>query len=310
LADKLIAFMQWEEGDSGLGDALNPTYSNEEAKSSAALSSATDTSLLLYQFRHFEVTRSSAKLLLLLIQSNQTSLSNWTLVWYILGCLRDCTLLPKEMVMDVDVDLLPPNIREDFEGMLLDLDRTTFDNGKPKAPKKVKRQSSSILSLQGLGEVFFGGGGGSDDGGGSRSSPDGVSDVATYHAELAQYKHVFKLGAVSARWDSGYEDVASPAPLSPVASGRSSLPTSPPQRGASVATATAAEVARSGSGSRLAAAMDIVEASESAQPLPVTGSAGSSRSGGGESVRKSTTRFKVIPPYSVVDGGMTMDDIR
>lgn len=234
-----------------------------------------EASLLLYQLRHFESARASTATLLALIQTSQAAIGDWTLVWYFLGCLRDCAVLPKELVLEVDTDLLPPHIREDFELALLDIDRKAFDQQKPVAPKKVKRQTSSLLSLQGLGEALFGGAEPQDDAAAdssSRSAEGGAADTSeSYNADLADFKHVFKLDAVSARWDAGYEfaatggGAASPGPLGAG------------EEGAGVGFAyTGAPPSQPNSPVRSAAIL----------------------------------QQKGIPAFSIVDGGMTVEELR
>lgn len=264
LANKVLAFLRWDASAHGLpeSDALRSQSSVRSPLTDGAIA---DSALLLYQLRHFESARISAFTLLTLIQSSQAAIGNWSLVWYFLGGLRDCAILPKEMVQDVDVDLLPPNIREEFELALLDIDCAAFEQQKPVAPKKVKRQNTSLLSLQGLGEALFGGAEGDD----SRTdSPlqEGLADEA-YNAELVDFKHAFKLDAVSARWDAGYEFVTT--------AGVASSPVDP--SGASDG------AVRTG-----------------VPPLH------ESRSGkNGLNLQQ-----KSIPAFSIVDGGMTVDELR
>lgn len=171
-----------------------------------------DPTMLMYQLRHFESTRLAVSTLLGVIQNNQAAITHWVLVWYFLGGLRDCAILPTEMVVDADEDLLPPNIREEFESLLISEDKRTFELNKPTPPKKVVRQPSSILSLQGLGEVFFGGSshGEEDDEPGDSPGGSPSSELGAYNAEIVEYKHIFKLNAISARWDSGYDSSVTP----------------------------------------------------------------------------------------------------
>ena len=234
-----------------------------------------DSSLLLYQLRHFESARSSASTFLNLVQNNQAFVASWSVVWYFLGALRDCGVLPKEMVVDVDADLLPPNVREEFEEVLLELDRKTFEQRKPVMPKRVRRQSSSILSLQGLGEALFGGGAGDD---GNDDSPgDGNSvEAESYNVEVVEFRHLFRLDAVSARWDSGYETA--------VAAGGAGH--------SGAADAGGAKSSRAGSPS---------------SPLPPLGRHRTSRKQLDAAARGTA---KTVPPFSIVDGGMTIEDLR
>jgi hypothetical protein len=215
VAEKLVRFLAWDSTP-GLEDAASKSSKRSPASPDSLSASglvAVDPAILLYQFRHFESARLATSTLLQSIQHNQAAITSWSVVWFFLGGLRDCGMLPKDMVLDPDVDLLPVNIREEFEATLMDTDRRAFDQHRPVAPKRVRRQSSSILSLQGLGEVFFGGSTGDSEEGGEDGAMDGSSSDAgfgTYNAELAEYKHLFKLDALSARWDAGYEETTTP----------------------------------------------------------------------------------------------------
>lgn len=168
-----------------------------------------DTDLLLYQFSHFEGARASATILLSIAHQYQSNFSNWLAVFYFLGCLRDCALIPKEIVVELeDDDILPPNIRLDFEHQLLELDKTIYEEIRPKLPKKVKRGSSSLLSLQGIGEVLFG----ADNA--TESNPAQVEEMKSsdnsqtneyLNPDMIEFQALFKFNAISRRWDDGYE---------------------------------------------------------------------------------------------------------
>jgi hypothetical protein len=277
VVEKLFDFVCWDAPVVGGGKKV--TSSGDAAKAEPGLM-LVDPAQLQYQFRHFESARLAASTLLTVVHNHQGHITQWAVVWFFLGGLRDCAMLPKEMVEDPDTDLLPFNIREEFEAVLLDADRRHFDQRRPLAPKRVRRQSSSILSLQGLGEVLFGGSAAvSEDG--EEDSPlagDSVKSdpgsFATYRTEVAAFKHLFHLDAVSARWDAGYEEGTE----------------SPRSQGTSLRAASGA----SGEGSQM-------------PPLPpAVGSAQKLRDAARSEVRDSNT----IPAFSIVDGGATMQDLR
>ena len=263
MANKLLAFLRWDAAALPLADSqssrtqLSSSSTHVPRLSEGAIA---DSALLLYQLRHFESARCSASTLLSLILSSQAAIGNWSVVWYFLGGLRDCAVLPKDMVLDVDADLLPPNIREEFELALLDIDRKAFEQGKPVAPKKVKRQNTSLLSLQGLGEALFGGAETSEEVHSNSPFEGALSANEDYNADLADFKHAFKLDAVSARWDAGYEAVSN------------------------------------GPGS----------------PRPVAGEEGSQKSDSESRIAKHAANLhqKAIPAFSIVDGGMTVEELR
>lgn len=283
MAEKFLSFLRW---DAAAADSHAPSQVGTLGQKAFTFDGTiADSSLLLYQLRHFESARSSASTFLNLIQNNQAYVASWSVVWYFLGGLRDCGVLPREMVVDVDADLLPPNVREEFEEVLLELDRKTFEQHRPIMPKRVRRQSSSILSLQGLGEALFGGA--SDDG--DQDSPgDGNSvEADAYNAELVGFKHLFRLDAVSARWDSGYEITQASA-------------------SASASTTRIASADASGAHSPGSSRANSPLPSSPLPPLPL-GRHRTSRDQMDAAVRATT---KTIPPFSIVDGGMTIEDLR
>jgi len=260
LANKLLAFLRWDATAHALTDLEVFRSQASSTHGPLAEGAIPDASLLLYQLRHFESARTSASTLLGLIQTSQAAIGDWALVWYFLGGLRDCAVLPKEMVLDVDTDLLPPNIREEFELALLDVDRKAFEQLKPVAPKKVKRQNTSLLSLQGLGEALFGGSDSSSEAARTDSPlQESLADEA-YSADLADFKHAFKLDAVSARWDSGYEFAGTTSGASP--------------------------------------------SSPAGTPLLPTGNDSMPNKS------RADLHQKAIPAFSIVDGGMTLEELR
>lgn len=230
----------------------------------------TEYDTMIHQFRHFDSAVSSATTLLSVIQTYQSTLSDWSIVWYFLGGLRDCSLIPKELIVEREADLLPPNIRLDFENKLIDIDKTVFEQTCPKQPKKIRKSSSSLLSLQGLGEALFGSDDrgaqdadkSADDGSGSDGSFNGSTD--SYNRDLSEFHTLFKLNAVSVRWDAGYEG------------GGMSSSTQP----------------REGN--------DVDDKSEKNK--------GSSNVTVSEQFQ--TLDENSIPPYSVLDGGLSVEDLR
>ncbi|KAJ1397908.1 hypothetical protein B484DRAFT_257034 [Ochromonadaceae sp. CCMP2298] len=142
VSEKLLAFLQWGESDLKGGAGWGAW----------GVCECVDPAVLLYQLRYFDSARASALALLQTVHAHQSAIPG-ALVWYVLGSLRDCALLPADMVVGSDPDPLPPNIREHFELVLLGIDQNAF---KPAPPRAVRRQSSSLLSLQGLGEALFG----------------------------------------------------------------------------------------------------------------------------------------------------------
>lgn len=109
----------------------------------------------------------------------------WSVIWYTLSTLRDSTILPKEMVLDPDTDLLPNQVRFDFEERL-----QYIANGMKKTQHKSPKKKVSILSLQGLGDAFFGTGGGTG-------------------TEEDEGQNTLSGGTSIGRWDEGYEEFPS-----------------------------------------------------------------------------------------------------
>lgn len=232
----------------------------------------TEHDTMIYQFRHFDSAVSSATTLLSIIQTYQSTLSDWSIVWYFLGGLRDCSLIPKELIVEREADVLPPNIRLDFENKLIDIDKTVFEQTCPKQPKKIRKSSSSLLSLQGLGEALFGSDDRStqdtdktvaDDGSGG----DGSSSTDSYNRDLAEFHTLFKLNAVSVRWDAGYEG-----------GGSSNVSSSKQQK-------------EGGDGNHKS------DKNKSSSNVTV-------------SEQFQTLDENSIPPYSVLDGGLSVEDLR
>lgn len=123
--------------------------------------------------------------LLQVVHNNPTYISqSWSTVWYALSQMRDCSLLPLEMVSEADPDLLPSRARLDFELRLLKAitgKKTTHTSAKSKVKK-----ATSILSF---GEFFFG------------SAQTDEDDSEPLNSPI-----VFKRSDVK-RWDSGFEEL-------------------------------------------------------------------------------------------------------
>lgn len=115
----------------------------------------------------------------------------WQAIWLLLVMLRDCTLLPGQMVIDDgegagDSDLLPPVCRAEFEMRLKAADVKALQAKRGRAATTQVKKSSSLLSFQGFGEAIFG---------------SSLSDVASDEPVAGDYSSL----PVS-RWDTGYED--------------------------------------------------------------------------------------------------------
>ena len=126
--------------------------------------------------------------LLQVVHNNPTYISrSWPAVWLTLSQMRDCSLLPMEMVQEADSDLLPARARLDFELRLLQLKNKSEGQQNPSPSTKVKK-NKSLLSF---GDFFFG------------SSPVEDDDDATRPPQYVER-------SIVSRWDSGYEDLEDP----------------------------------------------------------------------------------------------------
>lgn len=106
------------------------------------------------------------------------------MIWILLGLLRDTCLLPDSMVIESETDLLPRNVRMDFESSLLEADVALLRTRRPITTTTPKisedtRKSPSILSLQGLGEALFGTAGSDDEDDDENSSKNGDTTSTT-----------------------------------------------------------------------------------------------------------------------------------
>lgn len=127
---------------------------------------------------HSLPARAALGTLLQVVHNNPTYIgSSWPVVLLALGYLRDASLLPREMVRDGEADLLPPMARTEFEGRLSAIERKKYASSQP------AKKSTSLLSLQGLGEALFG------------QSEPAKNDASRQDMALS-----------NGRWDAGYED--------------------------------------------------------------------------------------------------------
>eukprot|EP01038_Epipyxis_sp_PR26KG_P004477 gene4477-6328_t len=170
-----------------------------------------DPKAFIFKQINFSSARFALITLLQVIQANHFNIKNWSVIFVCLGLLRDSTLLPEEMVskgLD-NHDLLPPNVRKDFEVELFRIDSSLVDElqRKPIIRKKT-RKAPSLLSLQGLGEALFGpstGNGEDEIKNDSTIIPSMNNNVtSTSNNDLfdEQLCHIFNLA--SSRWDGGY----------------------------------------------------------------------------------------------------------
>jgi hypothetical protein len=159
---------------------------------------------LVDQMVAFPSTRASLFILLQVIQFNQTRIHCWSIVLYILGALRDLMLLPPQMVLDSEKDILPVQVRSDFEALLLKQDFATVCALMPQSSfnRTPNKYSSSLLSLQGLGEALFGGSVETVD----VERPSKEEDEKLFFDQYRQ-NSVHKNNLSSSRWDCGYEQI-------------------------------------------------------------------------------------------------------
>lgn len=138
------------------------------------------------------------------ISSYGSHIRAWEVVLYTLAVLRDHILLPSEMILDSEHDLLPPNIRMEFETELMKLDRGLDVNSSAQSEYDTKKEAASrgsLLSLQLLGEALFGASSPSVDKELNNSAHDDDKEV------LALLVHRYRKR--SSRWDAGYDYIPS-----------------------------------------------------------------------------------------------------
>lgn len=114
----------------------------------------------------------------------------WPVIWHLLSLLRDCTLLPHQMVLESDADNLPDIVAAKFESRLQAFKARALKRSSslaPSTPTKSEKKSSSFLSL-----LIFGSG--------NEKPP--VSSNSTSSSETTSSASSEQS---STRWDSGYE---------------------------------------------------------------------------------------------------------
>jgi hypothetical protein len=126
-----------------------------------------------------------AMLRLLLHFQGSVGLTGWSVAWHSLSLLRDCVLLPRSMVLEHGVDLLPAPVRKDFDARVkASRDRKHYARQQAAVnSNNDKKRPKSYLSLSSLSEALFG------------SAQDERQEPSM---------QVFR----SWRWDEGYEDQA------------------------------------------------------------------------------------------------------
>eukprot|EP01039_Chlorochromonas_danica_P002473 gene2473-2708_t len=138
------------------------------------------------------------------ISSYGSHIRAWEVVLYTLAVLRDHILLPSEMILDSEHDLLPPNIRMEFETELMKLDRGLDVNSSAQSDYDTKKEAASrgsLLSLQLLGEALFGASSPSIDKELNNSAHDDDKEVLTLLVHRYRKR--------SSRWDAGYDYIPS-----------------------------------------------------------------------------------------------------
>ena len=117
--------------------------------------------------------RAALGILLQIVQNTPSYIQNaWPAVWFTLGVLRDCALLPAVMVVNGDKDLLPHLARQDFEEKMdTEINQNSVDAEQNVAPRR------------GIFVLLFGGGG--------RKTDPSKQEVLRAHPS-------------SLRWDAGY----------------------------------------------------------------------------------------------------------
>ena len=140
-------------------------------------SNANVTSIFVDNLLRSLPARASLGTLLQIIHNNPNYVGKtWGIIWHLLGVLRDCTLLPRDIVIDADSEAMPDLVKSNFEDRLLQRSQSN----KP-ATRVPNRKPSNLFS-------FF------------RSPPRPENDGAESPSVRVD-------DSVIARWDSGYESV-------------------------------------------------------------------------------------------------------
>ncbi|RYG65284.1 hypothetical protein EON64_12250, partial [archaeon] len=156
----------------------------------------------------FPSLQKSLAILLDTLSAQSGHVARWELPLLLLCTLRDHILLPAEMVQEGEGDILPPNIRRDFEQALLSLDRAAEAeaaaqrNASSKSSNPGNNTRSSFVALQMLGEALFGSS--SDNTAGAVYGEEGdgqgkEEDKEVYMLLMERYNKR------SSRWDAGYD---------------------------------------------------------------------------------------------------------
>lgn len=154
-------------------------------------SSIAQVDVVLSRLLHFPSSRAVLQLLLTIIQGNHSSIRQWSFVWFLLCVLRDATLLPLQMVSENEEDLLPAQIRSDFEYALSLLDKAVIESHLPLPSPTVKRRASTSLF-----DVLFG------------NNHDALADKDPEESAIDVTAPSFKNNLPSAKWDGGYDGVS------------------------------------------------------------------------------------------------------
>jgi hypothetical protein len=151
----------------------------------------------------FSSAQRSLLLLLEIASDFRGSVQRWEYVLVCLCTLRDHVLLPADLVLDPDADLLPPNVRADFDCTLQQLDRSQLQQPVTTSRKQKEEKAgyrASFLSLVMLGEALFG--------------PDPSRTDAEEEENEVYRLLVERYNKRNSRWDAGYDLAATQADLS------------------------------------------------------------------------------------------------
>jgi hypothetical protein len=162
----------------------------------------------------------SLLLLLNILSQNYSSISNWYLFLYPMIILRDFTLLPLDLILfdPEGNDLLPSNVRQEFEFHLHTLDRQdkqrqqdllaakNAKEGNQGKDNEENTRKSSFFALQLLGEALFGSSNHSSQRDfGNKDNEEENNEIGHELIKIINEKYNVR----TSRWDSGYEGVNS-----------------------------------------------------------------------------------------------------
>jgi len=150
---------------------------------------------------HSLQARAALGTLLQIMHNNMSYLNSvWGLVWYILGSLRDSLLLPRQMVLESDTDLLPDAVRSDFDlriqNSLRGVKRSSSSVSTVASPMPEKRNSFlSLFSASSSNEL------------------DKISNESNVRNEGSKANNSpnekFFINPQTSRWDEGYQSLES-----------------------------------------------------------------------------------------------------